>query len=150
MSRLWGMSLREYELSTHLSGDLFAELEKLNSNLRILQGWRRRVLSAQAGMRRNICFIQDQTDPKKPSDDWDALADDYEFICTEVSEHGDRLEAMVPIVTSAVAPIESRRSLNETANVTRLAILALVFIPFSYVATLFSMSEGFRPGGSLF
>lgn len=145
-----GMSLREYELSTRLSGDLLAELEKLNSNLRVLQGWRRRILSTQAKMRRTIRFIKNHSDPKKPSTDWDALVDDYEFISTEVSEHGERLEAMVPIVTSVVALIESRRSFTETANVTRLTILALVFIPLSYVATLFSMSEGFGPGGSRF
>jgi hypothetical protein len=70
-----------------------------------------------------------------------ALKEDYEFIQTEVFEHGERLEAMVPLVTSAASLIESRPSLSETANVTRLTILAIVFIPLSYVASIFSMSE---------
>ena len=147
---LLGMSLREHELSTSLTGDLIAELDKLNTNLRILQGWRRRILSTQAKMRRTVRFVKNHRDSEKPSEDWDALGEDYEFILTEVSEHGERLETMVPLVTSAAALIESRRSLTETANVTRLTILALIFIPLSYVASLFSMAEDFGPGGSLF
>jgi hypothetical protein len=79
-----------------------------------------------------------------------ALKKDYKFIQTEVFEHGERLEAMVPLVTSAASLIESRRSLSETANVTRLTILAIVMIPLSYVASIFSMSENFRPGELLF
>jgi Mg2+ and Co2+ transporter CorA len=145
-----GLSLREYELSTSPTSDLVAELEKLNTDLRILQGWRRRILSTQAKLRRNIRFIRSHSDPLKPSEDWDDLMEDYEFISTEVVEHGNRLEAMVPLVTSAASLIESRRSLTETANVTRLTILAVVFIPLSYVAALFSMAEEFGPSGSQF
>jgi hypothetical protein len=145
-----GMSLREYEVSTSLNGDLVAELDKLNVNLRLLQGWRRRIMSTQAKMRRTIRFLESRADSKKPSEDWQYLKEDYEFIQTEVTEHGERLEAMVPLVTSAASLIESRRSLSETANVTRLTILAIVFIPLSYVASIFSMSENFGPGGSLF
>jgi hypothetical protein len=145
-----GMSLREYEVSTSLNGDLVAELDKLNVNLRLLQGWRRRIMSTQAKMRRTIRFMESRADSKKASEDWQSLKEDYEFIQTEVTEHGERLEAMVPLVTSAASLIESRRSLFETANVTRLTILAIVFIPLSYVASIFSMSENFGPGGSLF
>ncbi|KAL9117995.1 MAG: hypothetical protein Q9187_005465 [Circinaria calcarea] len=131
-----GMSLREYELSISLTGDLIAELEKLNINF--------------PKIRRIIRFVKNHRDSEKPSEDWDALGEDYEFIYTEVSEHGERLEAMVPLITLAAALIESRRSLTETANVTRLTILALIFIPFSYIASLFSMAEDFGPRGSLF
>lgn len=145
-----GMSLREYELSTTLIGDLTAELEKLNITLRILQGWRRRILSTQGKMRRTIRFVKNHRHPGKPSEDWDALEEDYEFLHTEVTEHGERLEAMVPLVTSAAALIESRRSLYETANVTRLTILALVFVPLSYIASIFSMADDFGPGGARF
>lgn len=146
-----GMSLREYELSTSLSGDLVAELSKLNINLRVLQGWRRRILSTQATLRRAVRFVQTHQLTEKSSDeDWDALAEDSSFLLTSVSEHGEKLEAMVPLVTSAAALIESQRSLTEAANVTRLTVLALVFIPLSYVATLFSMADRFGPGESLF
>ncbi|OAG02265.1 uncharacterized protein CC84DRAFT_1262235 [Paraphaeosphaeria sporulosa] len=145
-----GLSVREYELSTTLSGDLIAQLEKLNTNLRILQGWRRRVLSTQAKLRRTIRFIENHVDRKQPNRDWDVLVDDFEFICTGVAEHGERLEAMVSVVTSTAALIEGRRSLTETENVTRLTILAVVFLPLSYIASLFSMSDEIRPGGPHF
>lgn len=144
------MSVREYELSTTLSGDLIAQLENLNTNLHILQGWRRRVLSTQAKLRRTIRFIENHVDRKQPSEDWDVLVDDFEFIRTGVVEHGERLEAMVSVVTSTAALIEGRRSLTETENVTRLTILAVVFLPLSYIASLFSMSDEFRPGGPHF
>lgn len=145
-----GMSLREYELATKLDGDLVAELEKLNINLRVLQGWRRRILSTQAKMRRTIRFVNNHSVTGNPNEDWDAIGEDYKFLLTEVTEHGERLEAMVPLVTSAAALIESQRSLTEAANVTRLTVLALVFIPLSYVASLFSMAEGFAPGDKMF
>lgn len=143
-------SIREYELSSQKSGDLIAELEKLNVNLRLLQGWRRRVISTQAKIKRAIRFITFFSDNSKPNDEFKGLLEDYEFLKSEIGEYAKRLEAMVPLVTSAVALIESRRSLVETANVTRLTILAMVFVPLSFVAGLFSMSDGYRPGGSLF
>jgi hypothetical protein len=68
---IMGLSVREYELSTTLSGDLIAQLEKLNTNLRILQGWRRRVLSTQAKLRRTLRFIENHVDRKQPNEDWD-------------------------------------------------------------------------------
>ncbi|KAF2439929.1 hypothetical protein P171DRAFT_369118 [Karstenula rhodostoma CBS 690.94] len=145
-----GMSVREYELSTTFSGDLIAQLEKLNTNLRILQGWRRRVLSTQAKLRRTIRFIENHVDHKHPSEDWDVLVEDFEFIRTGVAEHGERLEAMVSVVTSTAALIEGRRSLTEKENVTRLTILAVVFLPLSYIESLFSMLDDFRPGGPHF
>ncbi|KAL5425035.1 hypothetical protein PMIN06_005666 [Paraphaeosphaeria minitans] len=145
-----GMSVREYELSTTLSGDLIAQLETLNANLRILQGWRRRLLSTQAKLRRTLRFIENHVDRKQPSEDWDVLIDDFEFIRTGVAEHGEKLEAMVSVVTSTAALIEGRRSLTETENVTRLTVLAVVFLPLSYISSLFSMADEFRPGGPRF
>ncbi|KAF3003622.1 hypothetical protein E8E13_007512 [Curvularia kusanoi] len=144
-----GLSLREYELSTSLTGNLVAELESLNTNLRILQGWRRRILSTQAKLQRNMRFIRTRSDSSS-TEDWKDLFEDYEFLATEVASYGEKLEAMVPLVTSAAALIESRRALTETANVTRLTALAVIFVPLSYVAALFSMADSFAPGGQLF
>ena len=144
-----GLSLREYELSTSLTGNLVAELESLNTNLRILQGWRRRILSTQAKLQRNMRFIRTRSNSSS-TEDWKDLLEDYEFLATEVANYGEKLEAMVPLVTSAAALIESRRALTETENVTRLTALAVIFIPLSYVAALFSMADAFAPGGQLF
>ncbi|CAN9190170.1 unnamed protein product [Alternaria alternata] len=111
-----GLSLREYELRTSLTGNLVAELESLNMNLRILQGWRRRILSTQAKLQRNMRFIRTRSN-NSSAEDWKDLLEDYEFLTTEVANYGEKLEAMVPLVTSAAALIESRRALTETENI---------------------------------
>ncbi|PVH90834.1 hypothetical protein DM02DRAFT_508286, partial [Periconia macrospinosa] len=67
-----------------------------------------------------------------------------------VEDFGRRLETMLPVVTSLVQVIDSRRSFDETANVSRLTVMALAFVPLTYVSSLFSMSEKLGPGGSLF
>ncbi|KAF2106668.1 hypothetical protein BDV96DRAFT_507425 [Lophiotrema nucula] len=145
-----GLTMKDFELSTKTSSDLSADLTKLNSNLRGLQAWRRRVLSTQGKLQQVNRFIKRQHKLHGQHDDWEALLEDYEHIGAEVEEHGHRLEAMIPVVTSAVQLVESRRSLIETANVTRLTVLALIFIPLTYIASIFSMSDQFGPSGSEF
>lgn len=53
---------------------------------------------------------------------------------------------MVPMATSMVQLLESRRSMLEAANVSRLTFIALVFVPLSWVASLFSMADDYSPG----
>ncbi|KAF2825393.1 hypothetical protein CC86DRAFT_446724 [Ophiobolus disseminans] len=143
-------SLKAYELSMKPSSNLSDELIKLNFNLRNLQTWRRRVLSTQGKLRQAVRFIYRRQAVNGASENWDALWEDYQFIIAEIDNHGQRLEAMIPVVTSAVQLVESRRSLIATTNVSRLTVLALIFIPLTYVASIFSMSEQFGPGGSKF
>lgn len=50
---------------------------------------------------------------------------------------------MIPIMTSIIQLLDLRRSTVETIYVKRLTYIALVFLPLSFVATLFSMSEPF-------
>ena len=68
------------------------------------------------------------------------LIEDYENISAMVDIYGRRLEAMVLVVTSLVQIADTRRSIREAANVTRLTNLALLFVPLSFV-TGFSMNE---------
>lgn len=49
---------------------------------------------------------------------------------------------MVPVVTSVLQIADTRRSLKEAANITRLTNLALLFVPLSFVASLLSMNGG--------
>lgn len=144
------LSLKANELSMNPSDNLSDELVNLNFSLRNLQTWRRRVLSTQGKLRQAVRFINRRHTVDGASEDWDALREDYNFIIAEIDTYGQRLEAIIPLVTSAVQLVESRRSLIETTNVTRLTVLALVFIPLSYVASIFSMSEQFGPSGSKF
>ena len=141
-------SLKQYE-AHNLSQDLQAELNRLSANLRTLQTWRRRVLASMEKINHAICYLN-REQARSCEEDWSGLIEDYKFIQAGIQEHGMRLESMIPVSTSFIQLVESRRALMETANVTRLTVLALVFVPLSYVATLFSMSEQFGPGGPQF
>ena len=58
---------------------------------------------------------------------------------------------MIPIVVASFIQLrESRRALWKTANVTRLTVLAIVFVPLSFIATIFSITEQFGPRGPKF
>jgi hypothetical protein len=74
-----------------------------------------------------------------------SLMEDYEHIKYNVSDCGARLESMLPTVTSLVQIVDSRRSFAQTANVSRLTVLALVFVPLSFVSSLFSMNPELGP-----
>lgn len=105
------IGLREYEITTRLSSELNMELKKVSSNLRMLQVWRRRMMSTQAKLRRTTRYMQNHLEPK--NEDWSALIEDYDFLDSEVTEHGAQLEATVSLVASAVSLIQNRRSLIE-------------------------------------
>ncbi|KAI5921096.1 hypothetical protein F4810DRAFT_702558 [Camillea tinctor] len=53
--------------------------------------------------------------------------------------HARSLEALNPILTSIVQLIDSHKSISEAADVKRLTYIAIVFIPLSFIAGLFSM-----------
>lgn len=62
-----------------------------------------------------------------------ALIEDFEHIAVNMEDAGCRLESMLPIVTSLVQIVDTRRSFAETANISRLTILAPIFVPLSFV-----------------
>jgi Mg2+ and Co2+ transporter CorA len=146
---LMSFCLKQYEASS-LSSDLQLELDKLSANLRTLQTWRRRVLASMDKIKHTIRYLKLHQPTNACSGDWAALLEDYEFISTSIQENGNRLEAMTPVSTSFIQLVESRRALLESTNITRLTVLAVVFVPLSYVASLFSMNEKFGPGGQYF
>ena len=78
------------------------------------------------------------------------LIKDYSHIASSIDIYCRRLNDMVPIVTSLIQIIDSRRSLLETTNISRLTHLALVFVPLSYISGLFGMNENIAPGGKDF
>lgn len=85
------------------------------------------MLSSMEKIRSLIHYLKLHEYAEPRSRDW--LRENYEFIGTSIQEHGQRLESMIPVVTSFIQLIESRRALLETANVTRLTVLAIIFVP---------------------
>ena len=74
------------------------------------------------------------------------VLDEFLHLAKSMETYGQRLENMLPVLASVIQLVDSRRSFAETANISRLTILALVFVPLTFVASLFSMSGEIAPG----
>ncbi|KAF5007510.1 hypothetical protein FDECE_6157 [Fusarium decemcellulare] len=115
-----------------------------------LQRWRRRCkqsrhkLSLLAGFVNH--WIQDEDD-KEP---WTLILNDVNYLRQQLQDYRQSLEQMVTVATSMVQLLDSRRSILEAVNVRRLTYIALVFVPLAWVASLFSMSDGYSPGDEHF
>ena len=144
-------SIKQYEYLNNKLPSVPDELDKLYSDLHSLQSWRRRSMLSQHKIQADIRFLKACEAPDPTSErPLSLLVEDYEYIAARLSESGVLLENMLPVVTSLVQIVDSRRAYAETANITRLTILALVFIPLTYVSSLFSMNSINGPGGSHF
>jgi len=126
-------------------------LERFDMDLRELQGWRRRSMVSHQKIRAIIRHLKMHASAQPAQRaDVDLVLEDFEFIDKNIEDAGRRLENMLPVVTSLVQIIDARQSLIETANISRLTVLALVFVPLSYVASLFSMNTANMPGSTHF
>ena len=150
--------IKMHEYSDGKGSSFLHQIEKLNMDLLALQGWRRRGLSSQIKIRavdrfiahyRNLEQNETNTSPASAAA-LASLAEDYNYIGLNIDECAKRLESMLPVVTSLVQVIDSRRSFQETANIRRLTVLALVFVPLTFVASIFSMNNGTGPGEANF
>ncbi|KAF3045806.1 hypothetical protein E8E11_009150 [Didymella keratinophila] len=138
------IKLYEYE-GNHL------DLEKFNMDLRELQGWRRRSMVSQQKVRAVIRHLKmHKSALPEHCADVSLVLEDFEVINKDIEDAGRRLENMLPVVTSLVQIIDARQSFAETANISRLTVLALIFVPLSYVSSLFSMNTTNMPGSAHF
>jgi Mg2+ and Co2+ transporter CorA len=130
-------------------GNELPDLDKFNMDLRELQGWRLRTLNSQQKV---LSIIRKLKSNNFGKDDalTDPLVEDFEVINNSIQSAGARLENMLPVVTSLVQIIDARQSFAETANISRLTVLALVFVPLTFVSSLFSMNTENLPGRSHF
>jgi hypothetical protein len=127
------------------------DLDKFNMDLRELQGWRRRSMISQRKLRTVIRHLElhSSRNPQHVAS-IKGILEDYTHINSDIEDAGRRLENMLPVVTSLVQIIDARQSSAETANITRLTILALIFVPLSFVSGLFSMNSKNMPGSDHF
>jgi Mg2+ and Co2+ transporter CorA len=147
---LLAYSVENYECSIEGLPISATELPKLESYIRHLQSWRRRSMASARNVRSLASFVEsDGTDLPGP-EIWASLVRDYEHIAANIDSYGRRLEAMTPVITSFITIVESRRSFLETMNVSRLTYMALVFVPLTFVSSLFSMAGDTAPGAKYF
>ncbi|KAF2642083.1 hypothetical protein P280DRAFT_517079 [Massarina eburnea CBS 473.64] len=135
-------------------GDHLPDLDQFNTDLRELQSWRRRSMVSQQKIRAIVRHLKARSlhsqNGMTSGFDTGFLIEDFEIICTNLEDAGSRLENMLPVVTSLVQIFDARQSFAETTNISRLTILALLFVPLNFVSSLFSMNDTNAPGGSGF
>ncbi|KAL2064923.1 hypothetical protein VTL71DRAFT_4063 [Oculimacula yallundae] len=81
-------------------------------------------------------------DMSSDTDDWRvAITDDPDFqsLISDIDESLKRLNSVSSSLTSNMALLDSRRSIEEAQSITRLTELAFLFIPLTFAATLFGM-----------
>lgn len=122
----------------------------LESDIVDLQRWRRRITQSRQKLSLLSQFItywrKDEVD-KQP---WEMLLLDIDSIMSKLQHYGHSMEQVVPVATGMVQLLDARESARQAANVTTLTYIATVFVPLSWVAGLFSMSDRFLPGGEKF
>ncbi|KAH7324861.1 hypothetical protein B0I35DRAFT_171114 [Stachybotrys elegans] len=124
-----------------------------DSDITDLQRWRRRSMQSQHKLLLLTEFIhywlqQERLDTSKQC--WSLVLRDIKHLQSQLNHYNRSLERMIPVAASMVQLLDSRRSMVEAANISRLTFIALVFVPLSWVASLFSMSDGYSPGDKYF
>lgn len=75
---------------------------------------------------------------------------DFIYLQDKALATSRRIEKDIDLLTALVSIGEGKQALDENHALTRLSLLAMVFLPFSTVATIFSIQGGFGPGEGMF
>ena len=126
------------------------QIDILIADISALQQWTRRCMATAHKIRYVIDFLKYRVTEKEDIESSALITEDYKHIGLSIDTYIRRLEGLVSIATSLIQAIDSRRSLTETASISRLTYLALSFIPLTFVSGLFSMNTSIAPGGRLF
>jgi hypothetical protein len=151
--------LAEWILYTHLMSRYFKYYEYSlqdiqnqlhDSDIVNLQRWRRRIVQSQHKLRLLSEFTDYWLHQETNKQPWSIVLKDINYILSQLEYYGHSLEQIIPVATSMVQLFDARRSMLEAANVSWLTYIALVFVPLSWVASLFSMSDDYSPGHEYF
>jgi Mg2+ and Co2+ transporter CorA len=143
-------SVQDNENSINETPISLTNIEMLETRLRNLQSWRRRSRGAADRVSGLSTIINSQKINCSNWEAWSSMADDCEHISQKIDAFSRQFDAMGAVVTSLVQIVDSRQSFTETANLSRLTYLALVFVPMTFVSSLFSMTGDFAPGRRFF
>lgn len=79
-----------------------------------------------------------------------ALEIDFQYLEKKFQATGQKVDKSISLLTTLVAIEEAKQARDENHGVARLSFLAIVFLPFSTVATVLSMQGTYAPGQSQF
>jgi Mg2+ and Co2+ transporter CorA len=114
-----------------------------------LQRWRRRTKQSRQKLEILAHFIE-YWGQGVDTQAGNMLLKDIQYIQKQLDDYSRSLEQMLTVATSMVQLLDSRRSILEAVSVRRLTYIALVFVPLSWVSSLFSMSDTYLPGHGRF
>jgi Mg2+ and Co2+ transporter CorA len=72
---------------------------------------------------------------------YEDIAPDFHRVLAAVNVLQERVDRLTGIVTSEIGIEDSRRGLQENHNMARLTWLATIFIPLSFISSMYSMNE---------
>jgi Mg2+ and Co2+ transporter CorA len=75
---------------------------------------------------------------------------DFIFLQSKTERTAQRIEKNINLLTALVAIGEGKQGLDENHGISRLSLLAAIFLPFSTVAAILSMQGEYAPGQSAF
>ena len=81
---------------------------------------------------------------------WMSTNQDFAHIEDQLLSLRQKAEILLDSFTGLAGMVGNRQSLNETRSVGLLTLLGMAFVPLSLVASLFSMSDEYRPGAGDF
>ncbi|KAK3994437.1 hypothetical protein QBC44DRAFT_391713 [Cladorrhinum sp. PSN332] len=143
--RLMGRYFKYYEYTIQDN-----ETRLHNNDIVDLQRWRRRTLQSQNKLALLATFIEHWLPEEAEKPAWEAALKDIKYIRSQLKETHSSFEQIIPVLASMVQLLDSRRAISQAASVARLTFIAMVFVPLSWVASLFSMAEGYSPGQDKF
>ena len=143
-------SIKHYEYSPESITATMERIEVLLADLYALQQWIRRGMATSEKLRPVIQFLKSITVGGGDKDQAALLLEDYEQLASNIDAYTRHWEAMVAIKTSLIQAIDCRRSVTQTAKISRLTYLTLGFIPLTLTSGIFSMNEATAPGGRMF
>jgi Mg2+ and Co2+ transporter CorA len=83
-------------------------------------------------------------------EDLSLLLKDVDDVSAQTQDLIRAFSESINFVTSLIQLFDVRQSVTEAINVRRVTYTALVFVPLSWAASIFSMAENYSPGGSQF
>jgi Mg2+ and Co2+ transporter CorA len=132
----WELEIPDFRGHGHLYG-LDSSLKRLHPFRRILPVYRKWVIDVLKGILGSYHFSADEQKDRMLRQ----LRDDFLGILEEIEIVQAQVQNMVSVVTAIMSIEETKRSAEQNKNINRLTYLAVVFVPMSFISSLFSMTS---------
>ena len=99
----------------------------------------------------NVLMLSANLELKKnTTEGWMSTTQDFAHIEDQFRSLSQKAEILLDSFSGLAGMVGNRQSLNEARSVGLLTLLGIAFVPLSLVASLFSMSDEYRPGAGNF